>query len=454
MMIFMTFSLIILLGFFLVDLISRETNLKLKFGLSYPVGMGVTSIYMFMLDVVGIKFTLLLINVLNFIIICIILFINRHYQINRIKSLKFNFTFRKINVRRINFVWGFLFLLLIIVISSNVNRNIYWPVYAYDSVAGFDLSAKAIAQEGKIAVSLFDYGLNLRRGVYPPLSSTAFSIPYMLRMSSSKVIMSFFFISLIMAFYGLLRRYVKSINAMFFTLLLAITPEMYGYGVLSNSNLPGVIFIGIGGLFFCNWMIERKQSDLIIAALLLGLNVWLRSDGVVFNLAASLILLIDSIKKRNFKSFLVFSIISFAPFILWSFYLRFKLGIVQDRFVNHPYFDLQRLHIMQLFLNKILISIDMYGVIPILFMISLILNWKQLKTSKSIYPIFIFLSLFLYLLVYYQLDDVKQDPISSMMRNSFRRGYLVFMPLYLFYISISQTSIKFFNIFELQRKHK
>ena len=414
-------------------------------GLSYPVGMGISSLFMFGLDLAGISITVTSVNIFNLLLILFLLILNRHKILFFIKEKQFRIRISRIDLRSVNYFWWFMLILLIIIVGANVMRNSYWPVYTYDSVAGYDLSAKIISAEGKLITSLFDHGINLKRGVYPPLSSTAFAIPYMLGMESSKLTMSFFYISLLLSFYGFLLQYVNKTNALFFSLLLAITPELFGYSVLSNTNMPSVIYIGIGGLFFCRWFEERALSDCIIAGLLLGFNVWLRSDGIVFNIAVFLILLFDFMKLKTIKPLLIMSFLMLTPFIIWNLYLRFNLGIVTDRFVDKMFWDPTRLRIIGAYLNRIIFSINLWGLNCCLFLVALIVNFKKLKSKKVIVPIFYLLSLFLYLIVFYHLDPIKQDPIQSMMNNSFRRGYMVYMPLFLFYAADKTIFTKLFD---------
>ncbi|MCK4813656.1 MAG: glycosyltransferase family 39 protein [Candidatus Marinimicrobia bacterium] len=443
---------IYLLGFSIINLFGRDSSILEKIGLSFLIGCGVETVFMFFLDVIHIRFTAWTLLLLSFgVIIILNLNLIRHYKElknpfnplkNKLREFKFN------RFCTINWPWISLLVLVAYLLVASVAKSLYWPVTAYDSVAGYDLMGKAIANEGRIFVSLFQWNLQGPRGIYPPLAEGTFAYAYMFGMTSSKLMLSINYISFVLVFYALLRKYTNRISAALFSLIMIVTPEMYAFSSLSNTNVMGAAYAGLAIIYLFLWTDKKNKFDFYIASILMGMNVWLRNDGIIFNISGFLILLWNAFREKNWKPIFIYSVIAFSPFIIWTIYLKYVIGISQDRFVNYLYWDGDRFKKLMQWIKILIMNTSYYGWSFYIFFVSLVLNIKHFYRDKIILLELIFISFLGFAAVYYQLDDLKQDPLDSMMRNSFRRGLFYFIPMILFYASTNKTVVRVFNWIE------
>ena len=184
---------------------------------------------------------------------------------------------------------------------------------------------------------------------------------------------------------------------------------------------------------------------LFIASILLALNLWARNDGIVFNSAGLLLLIYDSIRTKRWNEPIHFFLITFSPFICWTIYLKLIFGISQDRFVDHLFWDSGRIKTIFLWVKSLLSNTNLYGLTFYLFFLAILVNIKNVLKDKQRILILIFLSFLFYCMIYYQFDDLKQDPLNAMMSTSFKRAMFYFVPLVLFYCSTNKMSQRFFS---------
>ena len=443
-------SIVYLLGFTIINRLSKELQLAEKIGLSFLIGIGLETVFMFFLDIIHIH-----INALSLMILSFILFMCFHLKnFSRAKNISVIFKqipaikIRKISIFRINFVWIAFILLICFLLVTSALKSFYWPTTSYDSVAGYDLMGKTIAHEGKINVSLFQFGTQGPRAIYPPLVEGSFAFAYIFKCASSKIMTTLFYFSLIFVFYSLLRRYVNSINASFFTFLLIITPEMYAHSSLSLTNVPGAAYAGLAIIYLFIWLNKHEKHDLYLSSILMGFNVWTRNDGVAFCIAGFVLLFIDTVRNKTWKELALYTGVAFLPLLSWTLYLKFVLGLVQDRFVTHFFWDARRFIEVLMWAKLFLTHVSFYGLTFYIFMATLLLNIKNIFKDKFSLIALIFVSFIVYLSIYYQLDYSKQDSLATMMKASFKRALFYFVPMVLFYASTNKVVNRLFQYIE------
>ncbi len=453
-MIFLGIILLYFLGFSIIIFLHRNsetTSITIDelLGLAFLIGIGLETVFMFIFDLLNIKINAFTLGMSSIAIISWVVFYKREFfksYLMRFRKISFNLSLQNVNI-----AWAVILLLIIIFLLANVLKSLFWPTTAYDSVAGYDLMGKVIAAEGKINVSLFKTGSVGPRSIYPPLIEGSFAYAYIFGSQSSKIISSLTYISLILVFYAFLKKYVTNFNAIFFTLLLIGTPEMFAYSSLSLSNVPSAAYASLGLLYLFMWFENQEKNLLYIASILLGLNVWSRNDGIVFSITGLVLMVFYAYKNKSWKEIAIYGSISFAPFIFWTLYLKYTIGIVQDRFVNHLFWDTNRFERLMLWIKLLVFNSQYYGLTFYLFLIALLLNIRNIHRDKFQLLILILISFILYSAIYYQLDPVKQGSLDSMMEYSYKRGLFYFIPLVLFYVAVSRPIRLFFLMVERHR---
>lgn len=441
-MIFAGLIMVCFVGYSVLKRFSKDCSKIEIICLSFLVGIAVETMIMFLLDLLHLPFNA---TILTLISILIIVVLNYKSIPNFRKSFaEVKWKPHKPKLNNLNIGWWLIFLLICFLLIGSFAKSLYWPTTAYDSVAGYDLMGKAIAHEGKIHVSLFDINHQGNRAFYPPLIEGSFAFAYLFGSESSKMITSITYLSLVLIFYTILRKYVNSINAILFCLFLIITPEMFAHSSLSLSNMPAAVYAGIGLIYLFISFDKSNENYFFIASILLGLTVWARNDGIAFAGAGFVVLLYYAIKMKTWKKILIYSLFIFLPFIIWNLYLKFVIEFTQDRFVSHLFWDFERIQLLFSWIKRLVFSTSLYGLTFYIFFIALLLNIKNILRDKLLLFMLILLAFIFYSALYYQLDDSILAPLSFMMETSYKRALFFFVPLMLFYASTSKVMQQLF----------
>ena len=449
------FALILagLLGLSVINLISRDFQILEKIGFSFLVGIGIETVFMFILDVTGIRFTgtvLLLISIVCIAALNYKLILSYKSTFEKIWNL--NFKVPGLNPQTLSLVWILFLVLTVIVTYGSFAKSLFWPTSAYDNVAGFDLMGKVMASEGKIHNSLFEINGapidgSARRLIYPPLVSGSFAYAYLFGLQTSKIMTSLIFVFFVVAFYSALRRYANKTNAMIFTFLTVVTPEMFAFSSLSTTNVPFAIYASLGLIYLYFWTDKNEVKDLLMASVLIALSGWARGEGIIFIMVGSLVVLYTSIKSKNWKHFAMYNVISFSAFLTWNIYVRLNFNIEQNVFVLYPFWDYERFSAIVGWVKKLITDANLYGISFYIFAIAILINAKNLyeKDRSLSFLILISIAFVLYTFLFYQMDNSKMNSLDVMMKTSYRRGLFFFVPLIWFFVSTNKVVNAFFN---------
>jgi len=463
MLIIISLLITILLGFSIMNLISSDIRFAEKFGFSFLIGMGVITFLMFIFDIIGIKISLLSINLANVIIICVIHFrkIGNFKEIlSKLPSLptKGNFIKKFGNkIKTINLVYTLFLILILICLGGSVAKSLFWPSFAYDNITGYELLGKVIAAEGKINNSLFEVDSkpimgSSKRTVYPPLVAGSFAYAYLNDLKTSKLISSLFLIFFTIGFYSLIRRSNNRTNSIFFTFLTIICPEMFAFTSLSSTNIPFAIYTSLGMIYLFYWLAKGERKDLILSAVMIFLSSWTRSEGIVFAFTAFLILTWQLIKRKNLKEFIIFNIFTFSSFIIWNLYVRMNFTVDQNVFFTHLFWDYDKIVKILAWINTLVFNTGLYGITFYAILIFIVLDIKNIIKLDNSFKLLVILlvSFGLYTFLFYQMDNSRQDPLHKMMKSSYRRGLFAFIPFIYFYLSntklLNSIFVKFENL--------
>lgn len=470
----LTFGIILayLLGIAVMQLISRKYSLPEWVGFSFLIGMGLETVFLFLLDVVGVKYSAGVLIGLNLLTIVALLGIN--YK--KLTAFSKEFKAPAITLKDINPAAIILLGIAAYLFYAITVKNLFWPATDHDAIGSFDKLGKIMALEGRLKISLFQYHLEGAGGIYPPLFHGSYAYVYLFGAVMPKIVTTLFFLSLLTSFYGLLRKYVDSTAASFFTLLLMITPELFSHAALSLGNLPTTAYVGPAALATFVWLDKRDIKYFWIGAILMAFVIWVRSDTVVFTAAALLVMGVDFLRNKDWKKLLSYAAIAVAPFIIWTLYLKLRIAAGQGaRFNTGIGVNGERLGLMFGYVKAYIFGgqyratlpggiqsqgIDggqLFGIVFILFVVVLIVNliWiarigiKEYFEKNFTVLAFTLGSFFLYFAVFYLIDEKAQNsPMYSLMESSFKRGLFCFVPLALFYCAASPASAWLFERIE------
>jgi len=215
-------------------------------GFSFPAGLGIITILMFLLDIIGVKLSvtnLLIITIVPIVLLNYRVFIKPREVFSEIKLIRLKSFFY---VGKFNIIWLVLLFAVILVLIGITLKSLYWPTTASDSLSSFDLYGRIIAIEGKMLNSLI-YEKSVGWGAaYPPLYALSLAYSYIFGFEMSKIIPALFFISFIVSFYALLIKNGSSIGAIITTLFLILSPELLGQSAINTPSVPQAMYGSLG----------------------------------------------------------------------------------------------------------------------------------------------------------------------------------------------------------------
>lgn len=437
--------ILIVTGFLFINLISTRFSRCEKTGLAFPIGLGLQTIMMAIINLAGIKLTATSV-ILSGVFLIIVLLIPICFRKDGYTALYKNpFSFR---LSEYNLVWLFFIILISYLEYMNFSKCMYFPTFDRDSLAGFDTIGYVIAQEHTLkGLSLFqaDYMPQIHCAgsyiVYTPMVQLSYAFVYILGAETSKLIPALMYLSFLIAFYGSMKRIISRTGSAIATFFMMITPEMLAFSSMSATNVIHAISASSGIIYIAIWFKYRDKKDLYLGASLLGLNIWTRTDGVVFILAALFVIFIDTIKKKTWKNLLPVSF-SFFPALLWLFFEKRSNLYAESIAILHPYWDAEKADIIWEYMKSHYINTLHYGWTFIALLVSFVFNSRYLIRKKDNLPILsmMIVASVLYMIALYQID-YKWDSIQNVLAYSAKRFLFCFIPIAWFY-SLSNSWVK------------
>jgi len=364
--------------------------------------------------------------------------------------------------KNIQIAWIIGLAVVLYVLYAITAKSLYWPTIHYDSIAGYDFLAKAIAHEGTINNSLFDTTNKIcsYRTLYPPLFPINFAYAYIMGFELPKIITALYLISLAIIYYAYSRKFVNPVANIFFLALLLITPEMLAQSAMLMTNVPQAAYtLGAVGAFFI-WNKTKEKRYFVLSIVCATLGVWGRSEGIIFGGTLGIILLIYIFENRkststfninNIKKILYFAFPLILIYAIWEVFLKVNhLDQVKQPFSIIPFYDAEKIKYLLTLTRKITFETSYYGYIINLFFIvfglSIILQItkKEWDRESNLLITYIFVSIFFYLFVYYQIK-VPLKTITGYITNGYKRGIFNIIPILALYISNTVWVRRFFN---------
>jgi len=289
---------------FTAIIFKREENSLERLALGYGIGVGLITIIMFILSLLKIPLTLPVIILfligIFFVALCYVL--NNNYIFLNINKL-FPVDHGGRDIKGIalkGLIVALAFKMLFVLFSAIIK-----PMIDVDSFVYYALHAKAIFLKHN---ALMQYNLQLigDKPLFPQLSLAWFSIGMGAWDDAlMKSVNAILFISLIFIFYCALRRYYPRLYSMFFTFLLSTLPFIAHHATTAYADFPQTYYYSAGTiyllLFIKGWADDKERSfkDLLVAAILLGISLFVKRGGLFIVAIDSFVILAFFIIKRR-----------------------------------------------------------------------------------------------------------------------------------------------------------
>jgi len=438
-------------GFFIINIISTNFSLTEKIGLSFPIGMTVETIAMVFIDLIGINFSVAsLLSIQSAILLGVCIPVIVKERDNILKSIGKSI---KYSLSGTNFVW-LVFVLVIIYLEYMIfYKCIFYPTYDNDGLSAFDTIGYVSAMEHTYkGLSLFDknyiIGIHSPGSIitYAPFVQISYAYVYSLGAEMSKIIPALMYLSFLIAFYGITKRNTSKTAAAIATFFIILTPDMTLFSSHSATNVMHAAFASLGIIYVFSYIKNHEKKDLYISGVLLGANMWCRSEGVVFIIAAFAVLFIYALRRKEYRSYIIFASISVFPALFWFVFLKINNMYSENVVIASIFWDAEKIKTIINGFFMLLRGMGYYGWTFVVFPIMIMANlWYMVKKKDSfVFLAMFFIALFCYTLILYHID-YKWDSIDNVLSYSAKRFMYCFIPLAWYYSCTGYTAKVIFS---------
>lgn len=448
-MIILGISLSILIGLAIMLAISTRFTLLEYLSLAFPLGMGLQTFLMSLLDWSNIGITLGGTTTISLIALAGLLFLVFR-NLKKDPEFLSRCSLKNVKLPKPNLVWILFTFLILWFEGMNFYKTVFFPSFDTDSIRGFNFVGMAIAAEGTLkGLSLFNspnYNFQSDAGLaaYTPFAQLSYAYVYLFGAMASKIVNALMYLSFLGIFYALLKRVTTHTAAAIFTFMMMITPEMLAFSALSGINLLHAVYACSGLLIAVLWFDKKDPKLLILSALLLSMNCFTRNEGIVFSGMASLLVFYRFFTKDiDWKKSLAFFVTAFFGFIYWTLFLKANhIHSGSDLIITKLFWDGDKIATMYRELKPLYLNTLYYGIGVVVFGLMLLGNlWNLFRKGDQVALVVATLGvMFLYTLIIYQIDYVW-DSIENVLRYSYKRFFFSFIPLMWFYIATNGITI-------------
>lgn len=434
-MILLGFCILLLLGVLVIRTVSHHFSFTEQIGLAFPVGLGIQTLLMALINLCRLRLTAWSVLAAALLLLSVLL-----WQRRPASRLRPTGPLPGLRLTGYNAVWLLFMCLIAYFEYMNFTKCLYFPTFDRDSLTGFDTIGYTVAREHTFrGLSLFraDYMPHIHDAgsyiTYAPLTQLAYAFVYLLGAETSKLVPACMYLFFLVAFYGVMRRVVCRTCAAVGTFFLMITPELMAFSSLSATNVIHAVFASLGILYLSLWFRERQRRDLLMGSLLLGINVWTRTDGVVFLLAALLAVGIDALRRHCWRPLLPL-LCAFLPLVFWALFCHVAGFYSESIVLTHLFWDPEKIRTILRGFHALCLDTHLFGISFLFFAFTLPFNsWFTLRHRDNAALLFlIVVSLLTYMVMLYQID-YTWDSIYNVLTHSAKRFLFCFLPLVWFY---------------------
>ncbi len=304
--------------------------------LSCIIGMGSSTMLFFFLELLTISLTTISLFILHGIVI---IAFGVYFYVRRVRIRDLTFPLGKFP-RIYEFVWIIPILILLFISAW---RTYYYPPYSFDTTLGPDLVATYTVLEGHINNSVYSE-LNPHSNYH---STQTYYAPFVMLMQSMFRIAGWEFgqtwlailtVAFFLYLYTYFRSQIHPILAGLMVLTVLITPELFAYTFILQTDFSNAVFFCIGAIFFSRFLSQERGADLIFAILAMSLACWTRTETIFFIPAGALLLFLRYYRmsmRKALSTSVAFLVVPALAVILWNvvfvgFYLPETSSVIKN----------------------------------------------------------------------------------------------------------------------------
>lgn len=423
--------LIFLFGFEITVILGLKVDLLERLSLSFLLGIGLSTFMVFLLAYVfNLNFSL----ISTFAIVTSLCVISFALKFKETTNFFRNIRFRKVIIKpKIAIFWGF----VLAIFAYTLLVNSFWPISDWDALALYDFRAKVFLIDKNLIHATLSNGYFTG---YPLLTSLAHLFVYQTGINNPKSIYSLFYLSFIVIFYYSLKRCIGENKAIFFTVVLALVPEILSNATIAYTNLAYTVYLCSGTFYLYNWTKNNQNSSLFLSAILVGLSSWVRS-AEPFWIVPVAVVSFCIIRNRNWKNFILYLLIFLTINLPWRYFVSYISGMAAPISAGSGMVYLDILKGITLDKIRPIISFlyeNVFSTWGLTFFVFILVSVKSMFWIKPNENVFLYITLLFFLLLiagtflfsigYPGWQDIP---------DSARRMSIFFLPLMLYSIALS-----------------
>ena len=415
-----------------------EGNFFKNLALSWLIGFSLSTLELFLLELVGIRISLLsvlAIQVLAFLLLTFGLRKKPTEPLRELWALRGNLKFK---------IYDLPFLLTLLLFwGISAWRCYYNPPSPFDTLVGIDLVAKYAVKEGTIANSVYFQHLTnfnnwSNQAFYAPLTMIAQVLFRLSGLVFGKIWLSLAFGSFLIILFHELKDRIHSILAGWLVIILVAAPEFFAYSFLIQTDFINAVFFTLGALYLFRFHQFEEKGFLWLSSFFMGIACWARTETIFFVPFLMLVLWQKEPLKqvRSMNSWLLLLRYGWFPvfaILIWNnvyvpFYLpvsSISTDLFQTQFDDYGH---QVSTIISSMFDSIIWQDIYWGYIIYIFIAFAVINtllFRDYKGSYFLYAVTLLFVVFVLMLVH-----IKGANIAY----TFRRGFFKFLPLFILYM--------------------
>ena len=409
-----------------------------KIGLSYLLGFGVITIQMFVMGLLGMRFTRLTI-LLPWVFVAVV---NLAWGLRGMRSAGGGpFRFHVTDIT--------LVALIALETCYNFFRALIKPIEAYDSVAIYGLKAKIMYLAGGIPSDFFRslaVNFNGAHADYPLLIPLSETWVYTFLGSFNDILVKAIFPSLyasfLLIFYAVLKRITENRTlALLCTFALGSIKQFSDYATIGIADLALGVYFSVCIFYLYLWFKSRNGSFLNISLLGAILSLWTKNEGMLLALIAVFIFLsyvianIKKIGKNEILHFFAYALVIFIATLSFSMFKSHN-NLVNENFnfsmvtIRNLTANLNRLPMIFYEYQKQIFGFKKWNIIWIM---SILILFKYFKSAFRGNLKYVTAAIFLFLLGYTSVYIFSAVELDFFLRKSFSRFLLHILPITVFW---------------------
>ena len=303
---------ILFLGDSFTSLFKCKLSYWERFGLAYGLGLAIFTFATFFSSLLGAPFNKYTLLFVFLVCLTMIWYAKKKRQIGLDLKIYWN---------RPTIPAIILGIIILLVGFTSLFESVVRPIYTWDALAIWGTKGKAIFSVGSVQ-AVKDYGA---KPYYPLNIPVAMALFYYFGEPFVKSIFSFYFLAILMVFYGSLKRYGCGYVGSAGTLMLAVTPFVFFHSTIAYANLPMAFYYMASVIYLYQFFQDNSRAFLMLSSVLVGIGCWTRAEGLIWLLPNLTILTIYALRRKQWLDPILYLGPVLVFFLPWSVFTKYVI---------------------------------------------------------------------------------------------------------------------------------